>query len=78
MLIMLDSAINILNFVIIVYSFEVSIARVTFLHFVELVYMMFLVKVNFAISFDLVLITSTNLIWELRFLLLAKDSLTKT
>ena len=60
MLIMLNNAINISTFVIIVYSFEASIARVTLLHFIEFVYIMFPVKVNFVTSFNLIPITSTN------------------
>jgi len=77
MLIMLNSAINILTFAIIAYNSEASIIQVTLLHFIKLVYIMFPIKINFIISFNSVLIINTNPIWELRSLLLAKDLLTK-
>ena len=60
MLIMFDNAINILILAIIAYSFKASIAQVTFLHFIELMCMIFLVKVNSAIPSDSMLITNTN------------------
>jgi len=62
MLIVLDNAINILILATIAYSFKASITQVTLLHFIELVYIIFPIKVNFATSFNLVLITNTNLI----------------
>ena len=78
MLIVFDYAINILTPAIITYSFKASTTQVTLLHFVTLVYMMFPIKVNFATPSNSVPITSTNPIWKLRSLLLAKNSLTKT
>ena len=74
---MLDNAINILIPIIIIYSFKASIARITFLHFVELVCIMFLIKMNSATLSNSMPITSTNPIWELRSLLLVKDPSTK-
>ena len=75
---MLNNAINISIPIIIAYSFEANITGVTFLHFVKLVCMMFPIKINFAILSDSVSIISTNPIWELKSLLLAKDLLIKT
>ena len=77
-LIVILREINILMPAIIIYSSNVSTTRVTHLHFVKLVYIILLIKVNCASPTVLALIVNTKPIYKLKSLLLVKEPFIKT
>ena len=79
-LIVVEKEISISTLATIVYSLDVRTALVTLLYLVKLVYIILptIVKLFPSSPLTLVLITTINLIYELKSLLLAKELLTKT